>query len=66
MWSVFGKYIVENIKTNTLKETNKTTVPFHSKDGDIEYLGATYKEYVIDIEKRDDDKYDAETTEIQY
>lgn len=66
VWSVFGKYIVENIKTNTLKTTNKTTVPFHDKNGDIEYLGARYKEVVIDIEKRDEDKNNAETTEIQY
>lgn len=48
-WNVFGKYILENIKNNTLKETNETTVPFLDKDGDIEYLYNKFSEVKIDI-----------------
>ena len=62
VWSVFGKYLIENIKINTLKNTSQTTVPFHDTEGDMDYLGANYKEYVIDIEEKDDS--DAEATEI--
>lgn len=48
-WNVFGKYILENIKNNTLKQTNKTTVPYLDKDGDIEYLYNKFSEVEIDI-----------------
>ena len=64
VWSVFGKYLIENIKKNTLAISNITTVPFHCQDGDIEYLGAKYKEYIINIEERTEE--DAEATEIQH
>ena len=64
VWSVFGKYLIENIKKNTLAISNITTVPFYCQDGDIEYLGAKYKEYIINIEERTDE--DAEATEIQH
>ena len=64
VWSVFGKYLIENIKKNTLAISNITTVPFNCQDGDIEYLGAKYKEYIINIEERTDE--DAEATEIQH
>ena len=62
VWSVFGKYLIENIKKNTLKNTNQTTIPFHDIDGDIEYLGAKYKEYTINIEEGTD--VNAKTTEV--
>ena len=62
VWSVFGKYLIENIKKNTLKNTNQTTIPFHDIDGDIEYLGARYREYRIDIEEGTD--RDAKTAEV--
>ena len=61
-WNVFGKYILENIKKNTLKETNKTTVPYLDKDGDIEYLYNKFSEVKIDIlspqEEKEEDKND--------
>ena len=41
--------ILENIKNNTLKQTNKTTVPYLDKDGDIEYLYNKFSEVEIDI-----------------
>jgi hypothetical protein len=61
-WNVFGKYILENIKKNTLKETNKTTIPYLDKDGDIEYLYNKFSEIKIDIlspqEAKEEDKND--------
>ena len=48
-WNVFGKYILENIKNNTLKRTQKTTVPYLDKNGDIEYLYNKFSEVEIDI-----------------
>lgn len=48
-WNVFGKYILENIKNNTLKKTQKTTIPYLDKNGEIEYLYNKFSEVEIDI-----------------
>ena len=55
-WNVFGKYILENIKNNTLKQTQKTTVPYIDKEGDIEYLYNKFSEVEIDILLPEKDK----------
>ena len=55
-WNVFGKYILENIKNNTLKKTNKTTIPYLSSDGDIRYLYKNFKEIEIDIISEEKDE----------
>ena len=49
-WDVFGKYIVYNIKNNTLKTQKFSTVPIIDKQGDIQYLGETYSEKIIELD----------------
>lgn len=49
VWSVFGKYIVENIRINTSAVTQTTTIPYINSQGDINYLGNIYSEYIVPI-----------------
>lgn len=53
VWSVFGKYIVENIKKNTLKTTATTTIPIKDDNGEIEYLYNHYNLAIVNLETID-------------
>lgn len=49
IWELFGRYLVDNIITNTKKAGEKSSVILSEKDGDINYLHNTYREFEISL-----------------
>lgn len=48
-WKVFGKYLVENIIRNTIKNNESSSVIVNSDNGSIEYLYKKYEEMGVDL-----------------
>ena len=53
-WSIFGDGIVENVRLNS---SDKISIPFLDKSGEIEYLGLKYKRKEISHIDNDDINY---------